>query len=353
MIAHGYHHRYKMVWVVKNTSDFKELKSRHTDVISYEWEKTKNPFRAIRYLRYIQYAKYCFFTDACYWLRNHSEDQILVSLWHGCGFKARSRQSEPTGPHYNYMTVNSDFYAELHQRIYGCRKEQMLATGVPKQDLLFHPVDISFFEPFGLKEGDKIVFWLPTFRHHTAKPRLNAGTARSATGLEIFDEEEKCRDLDIWLSDQRMFLFIKLHPSEKQETVRLKGFHRIIMLDPWRLKRQSIHINRLLGRADALISDYSSVAVDFLLLDRPVGFVTSDLECYRESRGFAFEPITEYLPGPEIRTREEFCGFLGSVARGEDVLAPKRKRLTSLFHKYWDGKSCERILNVIGVEKPE
>ena len=47
-----------------------------------------------------------------------------------------------------------------------------------------------------------------------------------------------------------------------------------------------IPVNRILGKADALISDYSSAAIDYLILDRPIGFLLKDVEEYGNSRGF-------------------------------------------------------------------
>ena len=41
-----------------------------------------------------------------------------------------------------------------------------------------------------------------------------------------------------------------------------------------------------LNAADLLITDYSSVYFDYLLLDRPLIFVPVDLEEYIETRGY-------------------------------------------------------------------
>lgn len=352
MISRNYQNKYKMVWVVKDEEHFRWLKSVHTDVVSYEWEESINPFKAIKYAYYVHYAKYCFFTDDCYWMRNHSENQILVSLWHGCGFKGRWQKTEPTGPHYDYMTVNSKFYAELHRKMYGCREEQMLITGLPKQDLLFDVSSSSFFEKYRLDKNSKIIFWLPTFRRNVHE-RLSDETFVSDTGLALFDKKEKLDELNRWLADKGIYLFIKPHPSQRPEDIRIVAGDNIILVLPEELTEEGIHINTLLGKADALISDYSSVAVDYMLLDRPIGFVISDMEEYRKARGFAFEPIQEYLPGKEIRSEQGFYDFLQDVLEEKDTWAEKRRRLMPLMHQYTDGGSCERILNKLGLAEKE
>ena len=50
----------------------------------------------------------------------------------------------------------------------------------------------------------------------------------------------------------------------------------------WRKKQ--IKLYELIGISDGLLSDYSSVAVDYLLLDRPLGYVLADYNIYKEKR---------------------------------------------------------------------
>ena len=53
----------------------------------------------------------------------------------------------------------------------------------------------------------------------------------------------------------------------------------------------------MLGSSDALITDYSSVYFDYLLLDKPIGFTVDDMELYIKDRGFIFNNPEEYMPG--------------------------------------------------------
>jgi len=52
------------------------------------------------------------------------------------------------------------------------------------------------------------------------------------------------------------------------------------------LEKKQIKLYELIGISDGLLSDYSSVAVDYLLLDRPLGYVLADYNIYKEKRGF-------------------------------------------------------------------
>ena len=112
---------------------------------------------------------------------------------------------------------------------------------------------------------------------------------------------------------------------------------------------RDIPINRLLGQADALISDYSSAAVDFMLLDRPIAFMLEDVEEYERSRGFVFENIREWLPGKEVFTFEDVCDFVEEIADRHDITRDKRRTLIKRMHKYCDDCNCQRILEELHI----
>ena len=63
-------------------------------------------------------------------------------------------------------------------------------------------------------------------------------------------------------------------------------------------------LNAYLPLCSALITDYSSVAFDFMLLDRPILYFVPDLEEYRRGRGLYFEP-EQMMPGPLLFTPEQ------------------------------------------------
>ncbi len=58
-------------------------------------------------------------------------------------------------------------------------------------------------------------------------------------------------------------LVIKLHPFQDRAAVRIGDFSHIVLLENETLYQNRLQINQVLGCADALISDYSSTAVDF------------------------------------------------------------------------------------------
>ena len=90
------------------------------------------------------------------------------------------------------------------------------------------------------------------------------------------------------------------------------------------LARAGIGLYGLLGRSSGLVTDYSSVWVDYLLLDRPLAFLVPDLVTY--TRALVPADVLEWLPGELVGDDEPFgefvadldaAGALGSVLRKE------------------------------------
>lgn len=352
MIQNRYNDKYELIWAVEDVGKYRFLKKeKNVKVISYRDAESCNLIKAFLYQYYLYTAKYFLFTDTCIWLRFHRKDQILVNLWHGCGFKNRKSKTEPTGPHYDFMTVTSQMYADIHAEIFGCRKEQMLITGLAKEDWLFHPAGGKLADLLDLKVCRKYIFWLPTFRRTiSGMERLAENYALFDTGLPVLETLECIQEIDCWLKDHDIFLFIKLHPNQNYDQQNHQ-YSNIKVMTHAEFMKYDIPINRLLAKSDALITDYSSAAVDYILLDKPIAFTLDDMEAYKAGRGFVFENIIDFLPGKLIYTTDEFVSFLNEISAGIDSSKDKRDKLFSLMHEYHDDNNCKRILEKVGISR--
>lgn len=352
MLTEKYNEKYELVWFVKNPEEFIRYNQyENVKFLSFDWGMSDDLKQREEYYRVLCLAKYFFFTDAYGFARNCRQDQIRVQLWHGCGFKTRVNFVR-CEKRYEYTTVISDLYARIHADIYGLRDEQVLVTGYAKQDWLFHPVSIDKLEPLGFPMNSKYIFWLPTFR--TAKKslhQLNEYQTASETGLPILYSRSALEELDELLASQNMVLIIKLHPFQDRNLIQCGHLENIVLLENEQLIKADIQINQLLGWADALISDYSSAAVDYLLLNRPIAFTLDDVEEYESSRGFVFENIREWLPGVEIYHQNDFMEFVQSIANGMDSSFEKRNRIREKMYRYFDDGNCYRILDTLDIRR--
>ncbi len=342
--------KYKLVWFVKNPNDFKAIEDNNENVsfISYDGAVSDDKNERDEYYEALCLAKYIFMTDAYGFCRYARNDQIRVQLWHGCGFKTRTVFSR-CEHRYEYNIVISDLYKKIHKEIYGLRDDQVLITGYPKEDWLYHPYT-KWKEAFNIPDAQKYIFWLPTFRASVGQlSELNETVPEGETGFPILYSEDDFGKLNSILSRGNTEMVIKLHPFQNREALSLGSYSNIILLDNDMIFDAGIQINELLGHADALISDYSSVAVDYLQLDRPIGFTLDDVEEYEKNRGFVFDNIREWLPGVEIFSNEDFFSFVDEIIHRGDSSKEKRHIIASLMHDFRDDQSSRRVLEALDI----
>lgn len=101
----------------------------------------------------------------------------------------------------------------------------------------------------------------------------------------------------------------------------------------------------LLPAFDLLITDYSSIYFDWLLLDKPIVFFIPDLSSYQETRDFLLSPLDFWMPGIKCKTVSELIEAFEDLKR--DRFKDERKRLKRIVHHYQDRQSCDRVFLAI------
>ena len=343
--------KYQLVCLVNYPKDYTDrYKGHNVSFMAYTGATSNNKIERDAYYEVLCLASYIFATHTMIFARNARKDQTRVQLWHGCGFKlnhiAEAMRDENK---YEYMTVTSKMYARLHAKDMGLRDNQILVTGLPKEDFLFRPMQ-DWKERFNIPHAKIYVFWLPTWRESHFAGQPTETTLNIATGLPIFSTFKSLDELNKKLCNINTVLIIKPHPMQKDLNISCDKFTNILMLHNNALANQCVFINELLGYADALISDYSSVAVDYMLLDRPIAFTLDDCAEYTVSRGFHWSNIRQWLPGEELFTTEDFFRFITDVYNGKDNSQAKRHALMPYFHSFADGNNSQRVLNALGIK---
>jgi CDP-ribitol ribitolphosphotransferase len=105
---------------------------------------------------------------------------------------------------------------------------------------------------------------------------------------------------------------------------------------------------RLLPVVDVLISDYSSVIYDFLLLERPMVFYAPDLAYYEQTKQFYIDYRRE-MPGEIVTDAKRLPE---AVQRA--YAHPQRERMRAFKETYMgacDGRALERLLQELHLEK--
>lgn len=100
-------------------------------------------------------------------------------------------------------------------------------------------------------------------------------------------------------------------------------------------------LNAYLPLCSVLITDYSSVAFDFLLLDRPILYYVPDLEAYKRGRGLYFSP-EEAMPGPLLSTPEQLYAAVAAI-KMRNTLDPRVEQVRSKIWGPYDSNASSQI----------
>lgn len=274
--------------------------------------------------------------------------QVCINLWHGCGYKD-TEHKEGTWSKKNPCTVSivpGTVFVHTKSKFWGCEESKILPIGYPRYDLLLR--EDSGAETFcrSLSGGDrKRVLWMPTFRKSLNNIYPEDHLERNYD-LPLLNSNEELHILDELCSGLGIHLCIKRHPLQVNYQGEKERLTNITFVDNKLLVGKRVDLYAFLKYSDGLISDYSSVAIDYLLLDHPIAFALDDFEQYKNSRGFVFENPLDYMPGHHLYTFEDMKQFLQDVAEGKDTYAKVRHKLMPEVHNPCDNY-CERIWKTV------
>jgi CDP-glycerol glycerophosphotransferase (TagB/SpsB family) len=287
-------------------------------------------------------ARYVFFTHPCF-TREFPPDVVSVNVWHGMPIKKIGMMIQDDPPiSSRFALATSPFWADIMAKSIAPHGD-LLSLGLPRNDRLFSNRE-RVMEKLGISGGTRLLAWLPTYRKSVrGLPRTDGVDAGNVFEMPDVDPDE----LNSFLKERNAFMLVKPHPMAAFDASGSWSNLRIVD-DAW-LRARSLSLYECLGATDLLISDISSVVIDYLLLDRPVIHAFSDLGEYESSRGFTVEPIADYFAGPVVCHARELMAAVDSVLAGNDAEAAKRRRLLELSHSHRDGAATRRLLEAAGL----
>ncbi len=221
----------------------------------------------------------------------------------------------------------------LFSKVFKAR--EFIELGYPRNDVLLRPLekddllnaDTECYAALRRhkRNGGKVVVYMPTWRD---------------TGLNFLDENGQFvldpRKLGDFSARHNVLFVLKLHPYMDDRLLGdLPGVIRYA-------SRRDIY--PALPLADALITDYSSIYFDYLLLDRPIVFFAYDLPRYLSRDREMFFPFAEMTPGPVATTQADALEALRTILEdGRDSHAVAREELRARLFAHRDAGSAERI----------
>ena len=275
----------------------------------------------------------------------------IIQLWHGVGMFKKvgysTLESKRFGPgeqyrkefdqyrNYSYVTIASKsqewiFEDAMH---ISAGSGVLAPVGIAKTDVFF---DKEYME--GSRQliesmipeakGKKIILYAPTFR----------GTVNNAKAPDRLDIDMLGNEFS-----EDHILLIKHHGLCAGKTPEIpEKWAGTFAFDMMNVPEMGIE--KLLAISDICITDYSSIAFDYSIMEKPIIFFAYDLDDYIDERGMYYD-YSEITPGPVCRTNEELVDALKALRNGFDKteISEFRKKYVDMC----DGHAAERTIALI------
>lgn len=270
-----------------------------------------------------------------------SGSKRFVNLWHGMPIK-RLPVGSPVGRHQSDVALaTSPVHRANLATTWEIAEDRIEVVGLPRNDaLLRRDPDTELLRRSGLAQP--LAVWLPTVRSRPGKPGRADGTDLGTATQ--FDGADLPR-LDAAMARHGFHLLVKPHPAAAPpEPIELGN------VTVWReedLRRHGWTLYRLLAHADLLLTDISSVWVDFLVTDRPIIFAMSDRDEYLAGRGSYFDDLDELLPGPICTDFDQLDDALARHATGADPWRERRSEVRAEHQTSQPGTSSDVVAGLI------
>jgi len=278
-----------------------------------------------------------------------SGNATLVNLWHGIPLKhiefdiKKGPLQKMFNSHFSfiytffkpyifkkphYVLSTSKTVSKIFASVFRVDESQCLEFGYPRTDIFFRDKEVYndkqtallYKKLKNLKEfkNHKIIIYMPTWR------------SKSTSFLK--EALPNLKELNNTLASNTQTLIIKLHPND---FIEYKELSNILFFNP----RSDIY--PLLPLSDLLITDYSSIYFDYLLLNKEIIFYPFDLQSYlNEDREFYFD-YSDKTPGIKVNSFNELLDTLSNADSLNFEI--ERTQIRDEFWTYQDADAAKRV----------
>jgi len=272
-------------------------------------------------------------SGVCSYSKLISAKHQIIQLWHGIPLKRIGRlfAGEPhwlvETPRYTATVCSSDSDREIMAAAFApIPKKNVWLSGLPRNDLILKeesalPADYrrDLARLRGQISGRRFVLYAPTWRN-------------SEVGIYAFSDDER-RALEAMLAKHNAVLGIRAHANRRIEGEHVEGKQpQIFYVNDYP------DVNVILRITDVLITDYSSIYIDFLLTGRPILHFAYDVDRYVGERGFLYE-LSDAMSDQWFTTFADLLAYLDRALAGSGVNEPRYSGARKLFHGHTNDAS--------------
>lgn len=296
--------------------------------------------QSLKAFRLAASARFVLFTHGLFGNPAPGRHRVYVNLWHGHGPKRTANAAYEARIPSDALVTNTAAWGRVTAASLGLDAAALANIGNPRQDALLDPPSSESLARLGLSKDRPYVVWMPTFRRVSSQLAHNWTDADALTASA---SDQALGELRTAIEASGVDFRVKLHPMDAD---RLGAFSRWRVSDA-DLNEAGTSLYAFLGGSAGLISDYSSVWVEYLTLDRNLLLFCPDAEEYKRGRGFK-RPSMFDLASDLIVTRgagvEE---FLAAVAKGQEWRRPARLKATEALELPPPGPCSPRLVTLL------
>lgn len=223
------------------------------------------------------------------------KSQVLVNFQYGIEGKRATMKYKPIN-YFSYCIQPSAFAAIVASCKFGIDLEKYQILGYPRNDSIGSSDCMEKIREWLYKigcEGKRIIIYAPTYRTE----------AIDLSKTNIFGFEDNGW-LDSFLERHNAVLISKTHPHQKIFNANYSK--NIISYE----SNYEFTIYDVFAVSDMLISDYSSIAWDYVISHKPIIYLINDLDKYNSDRGLLYEPYEYVCCGAVAHSWEEMKSAL-------------------------------------------
>ena len=332
---------FQHVWTVSDDDLKAKLETEYRKYPNVKFVKRQS--RA--YLRYLCSAKYLINNVSFPTNFIKKEGQIYINTWHGIplktlGYDMPNGRTETSNIIRNFLQTDylisaSPFLTKIYQKSYKLEnlyQGQIIEEGYPRLDLLVRSSREETFQKLrncGVEAdtNKKIVLFAPTWR--------GKSYAEASTDVDFYFE---FRDyMESHIDTSKYQILVKVHQ-------RVYELAKDKLQEPFFIP-SSMDANEVLGVTDILVSDFSSIYIDFLATGRPVLFYITDLGSYSVDRGLYREP--DCLPGPCGDSLGEIADWINHIEMVQEQYHEKYEAERRWRNGYGAGSISKKIGEIV------
>lgn len=295
-------------WVVRTDEMYTMLKEQGISVYKLDTEE---------YFSFIKRTDVFFSTHADI-ARDKPNGSLYIELWHGLSLKQIGFLSDNVSEFdyawydnlkkkIDYFIVPSDFWRVIFATRFNVDYRRTLALGYPKfDDFNNKNCFLKLEKVIGekVKKYKKIIYYMPTYRKGCNRQDSSINS-ENIFNIASYDEG----NLISYLKKNNYLLCLKKHPSEELDLPILENDNIKIITDD-SLSSNAITLNEILNASDLLITDYSSLGIEYTFLNKPVIYLTNDINEYIDNRGITFNDYNFWMPGHKVN---DYDGLIKAI----------------------------------------